>query len=51
MQLLQPIELPDRSGIRTNGDMVRVLMLDEEAISLKNGDLAVLRKMLEQAND
>lgn len=51
MALLGPIELPDRSQIKTNGDLVRVLMLDEEAITMKNGDLAIVRKLLEQAHD
>lgn len=49
--LLGDIEIPDRSQIVTNGDMVRVILLDEEAMRLKNADLAAFRKYLEARND
>lgn len=46
MVLLEDIEIPDRSRMATNGDLVRLLLLDEEAMRLKNADLAAVRKML-----
>lgn len=49
--LLTDIEIPDRSQIATNGDLVRVILLDEEAMRLKNADLAIVRKLLEQPDE
>lgn len=52
---MEPIELPSRHNLRTVGDMVRVLLADEEAIALKNADLEALReyrgKLLEGRQD
>lgn len=54
-ELMEPIELPSRHNLRTVGDMVRVLLADEEAIALKNADLEALReyrgKLLEGRQD
>lgn len=50
-ELLADIEIPDRSGIRTNGDLVRVILADEEAMRMKNADLAAYRHYLEARND
>lgn len=41
--LLEPIRLPPRTDLATVGDMARCLLADEEAIALKNVDLAALR--------
>lgn len=43
-----PIELPDRSKVKTAGDLVRIVIEDERAIKLKNADLEALRKYLEE---
>lgn len=48
---MAPIELPSRSGMRTVGDMVRILIADEEAISLKNADLKSLREYCRKAGE
>lgn len=44
--LLTPIELPDRSQIRTLKDMAMVLLQDEEVIRAKNADLDTLAIIL-----
>lgn len=44
---MDPISLPDRSGISTVGDMARVIVEDERAIRLKNADLEALRQWAE----
>lgn len=49
--LLADIEIPDRSHIAANGDLVRVILLDEEAMRLKNADLAAVRQMLESGDE
>lgn len=41
---MAPIELPPRKNLRTNGDLIRLLLADEEAIALKNADLQALRE-------
>ena len=41
---LAPIELPDRSQAKTQGDLVRLLIEDQNAIERKNADLGVLRE-------
>lgn len=38
------IEIPDRSKMKTVGDMIRIIIADEEAIMLKNADLKALRE-------
>lgn len=42
--LLDDVKLPSRDGIKTVGDMVKVLLADEEAIRLKNADMQALRE-------
>lgn len=42
-ELLCDIEIPDRSQAQTAGDLVRIVILDETAMKMKNADLAVLR--------
>lgn len=42
--LLDDVKLPSRNGIKTVGDMVKVLLADEEAIRLKNADMQALRE-------
>lgn len=37
------IELPDRSNMKKIGDMVRIILADEEVIQAKNADLKALR--------
>lgn len=48
------IEIPDRSSMKTVGDMVRIIIADEEVIMLKNADMKALReyaaKMKEMEN-
>lgn len=44
LELLVPIELPDRSQAKTQGDLVRLLVEDQNAIERKNADLGVLRE-------
>lgn len=44
LELLAPIELPDRSQAKTQGDLVRLLVEDQNAIERKNADLGVLRE-------
>lgn len=44
LALLEPIELPDRSQAKTQGDLVRLLVQDQNAIERKNADLGVLRE-------
>lgn len=41
--LLMDIEIPDRSNAKTAGDLVRIIVADEQAMLLKNADLAALR--------
>lgn len=50
-ELLADIEIPDRSGIATNGDMVRIILRDEEAMRLKNADLAAFRSYLDASHE
>lgn len=45
-ELLAPIELPDRSEIKTARDMAQTLVLDEQAIRAKNIDLETLTLLL-----
>lgn len=45
------IELPDRSRIKTVGDMVRIIIADEEVILLKNADLKALRDYTAKLKD
>ena len=45
-ELLQPIELPDRSQAKTQGDLVRLLIQDQNVIERKNADLGVVREYL-----
>lgn len=40
------INLPDRSNMKTVGDMIRIIIADEEAISLKNADMKALREYM-----
>lgn len=53
--LLRPIELPDRTKMKTVGDMILVILEDEKAIRLKNADLQALREYRQclagEAND
>lgn len=44
LELLSLIELPDRSQAKTQGDLVRLLVQDQNAIERKNADLGVLRE-------
>ena len=46
LELLQPIELPDRSQAKTQGDLVRLLIQDQNVIERKNADLGVVREYL-----
>lgn len=51
--LLNDIELPSRNGMKTAGDMVRIILADEQVIALKNADLKALReyrKSLDKGN-
>lgn len=41
--LLQDIEIPSRANAKTAGDLVRLLLADEQAMRLKNADMKVLR--------
>lgn len=42
-ELMAPIAIPDRAALGTVGDMARLIIEDEEAMRLKNADLAALR--------
>lgn len=44
IELLADIEIPDRSGMKTVGDIIRIVIADEEAMNLKNADLKALRE-------
>ena len=41
--LLMDCAVPSRDGVKTVGDMVRIIKLDEEAIALCNANLTALR--------
>lgn len=41
---MSEIEMPARDSMKTNGDMARVILADEEAIRAKNADLRALRE-------
>lgn len=43
------MRLPAREKIKTNADLIRLLLEDERVIALKNSDLAHLRQLLEAA--
>lgn len=38
------IEIPSREGLKTAGDLVRIVLADETVMRMKNADLAALRK-------
>ncbi len=42
--LLDDCKLPSRDGVKTVGDMVRVLKADEEAINAHNASMQALRE-------
>lgn len=44
------IEVPDRSQMQTVGDMVRIIIADEEVMLAKNADLKALRSYTEKLN-
>lgn len=48
MELMNDIEIPDRSKMKTVGDMVRVILADEQVIQEKNADLKALRNYTER---
>lgn len=47
---MSDIEIPDRSQMMTVGDMVRIIIADEEAMQAKNADLKALRSYTEKIN-
>lgn len=47
IELLEDIEIPDRSNMKTVGDMIRIILADDEAMQAKNADLKALRKYTE----
>lgn len=48
LELLADIEMPDRSNMKKVGDMVRIILADEEVIQAKNADLKALRSYTEK---
>lgn len=48
IELLADIEMPDRSNMKKVGDMVRIILADEEVIQAKNADLKALRSYAEK---
>lgn len=48
IELMADIELPDRSNMKKIGDMVRIILADEEVIQAKNADLKALRNYTEK---
>lgn len=50
-ELIADIEIPDRSKMETVGDMVRIIIADEEAMQAKNADLKALRSYTDKINN
>lgn len=48
MELMTDIEIPDRSKMKTVGDMVRIILADEQVMQEKNADLKALRNYTEK---
>lgn len=48
IELMADIEIPDRSNMKTVGDMVKIILADEEAMQAKNMDLKALRSYTEK---
>lgn len=48
IELMADIEIPDRSNMKTVGDMVKIILADEEAMQVKNMDLKALRSYTEK---
>lgn len=48
IELMADIEMPSRSNMKKVGDMVRIILADEEAIQAKNADLKALRSYAEK---
>lgn len=44
IELMADVQLPDRSNMKTVGDMIRIIIADEEVIRFKNADLKALRE-------
>lgn len=44
---MNDIEMPDRTKMKTVGDMVRIILADEQVIQEKNADLKALRNYTE----
>ena len=42
--LMEPISIPDRTQAKTQGDLVRLLIEDENVMERKNADLAAIRR-------
>lgn len=50
LELLAPMQLPSRSNIKTNADLMRLLLEDERVIASKNSDLLLVLEFYGHAN-